>query len=248
MTGQAAGSPGGGERFFFMHLQKTAGTALWRRLKHQFDESSVYPGPGDGELPEAVLSVEHLVERWRARRDGIRIVTGHFPLCTVELLDAQFTTLTLLRDPVERTLSFLRHYRETTPEACDRSLDEIYGDPIRSELVNNHMVKMFSLTVEEMDEGALTRVDFTGARLVRAKERLSEMDVVGFQERFEGFCAELTSRFSWDLGPSIFMNRTQPAPASRELRARIAQENALDIELYEFARGLYGRPQYRTGI
>jgi hypothetical protein len=222
-------------RFFFMHLQKTAGTALWRRLKHQFDEASLYPGPGDGGPPEAVLSVEHLVARWRARRDDIRVVTGHFPLCTVELLDAPFTTLTLLRDPVERTLSFLRHYRESTPEARDLSLEVIYADPVRFELVTNHMVKMLSLTVDEMDAGALTHLEFTRDRLTRAKERLAGIDAVGFQERFDEFCAELGDRFGWDLGPPIFMNRTAPVPAAKALRSRIAADNELDIELYDFA-------------
>ncbi|MGH8979293.1 MAG: hypothetical protein ACRDV7_14530, partial [Acidimicrobiia bacterium] len=66
--------------FFFVHLQKTAGTALWKRLQHTFDESSIYPGPGDGSHPDSVLVVENLVERWRLRGDEIRVVTGHFPL------------------------------------------------------------------------------------------------------------------------------------------------------------------------
>ena len=229
-------------RFFFLHLQKTAGTALWRRLKHQFDPTSVYPGPGDGVPPEAVLSVPHLLERWRERREEIRIVTGHFPLCTVELLDAPFTTLTLLRDPVERTLSFLRHYRESTPEASDCSLDEIYRDPIRFELVNNHMVKMLSMTVDEMTDGALTPLDLGHRHLERAQERFAALDVVGFQESFDDFCAELIDRFGWNLGPAVFMNRTTPVAVSDDLRARIADDNALDLELYEFARRRRGHP------
>lgn len=223
------------QRFFFVHLQKTAGTALWRRLRQQFDPSSVYPGPGDGEPPEAVLSVEHLVDRWNLRRAEIRIVTGHFPLCTVELLDATFTTLTLLRDPVERTLSYLRHHRETSGER-ERSLEEIYADPLRFELLHNHMVKMLSLSRSEMTNGALTHVDFTRERLALAKKRLETVDVVGFQEDFESFCADLTTRFGWDLGPSVFMNRTTPVHVGDALRTRIAEDNAADVELYDFAR------------
>jgi hypothetical protein len=226
-----------------MHLQKTAGTALWRRLHHEFEPPMLYPAPEDGRLPETVLSVSHLLERWRERRDEIRVVTGHFPLCTVELLDAPFTTLTVLRNPVERTLSFLRHARETEPGFSERSLEEIYleeiyEDPIRFELVHNHMVKMLSLTVEEMTDGAMTRVDFDRSRLERAKQRLCDIDAVGLQERFEQFCTELVRRFGWNLGPPIFMNRTGAADSPPALRSRIAADNAFDIELYEFARGL----------
>lgn len=225
-------------RFFFLHLQKTGGTALWRRLHQQFGDAELYPGLGDGEPPTTVLSVEHLLERWRVRRDEIRVVTGHFPLCTTELLDAPFTTLTLLRDPVERTLSYLRHHRAMTPSEGERPLEEIYADPVRFELVHNHMVKMLSLTRSEMSDGALSRVDFTPDRLEAAKRRLREIDVVGFQEDFEQFCARLRAQFGWELGPPVFMNRTSRSSVSETFRTRIALDNELDVALYEFARDL----------
>lgn len=229
------------QRFFFMHLQKTAGTALWGRLKRQFTPAEVYPGPGDGSPPQTVLTVDHLVERWGARRDEIRIVTGHFPLCVTDLLDAPFTTLTVLREPVERTLSFLRHHREKTPEDRNRPLEEIYDDPLRRELVHNHMVKMLSLTAAEMTDGALTHVEFSRARLERARERLAQMDVVGFQEQFEEFCTELNRRFGWDLGDPVVANRSEPVEVPASFRDRIAEENALDVELYEFATAAFDR-------
>ena len=36
----------------------------------------------------------------------------------------------MLRDPVERTLSFLRHQREVDPRFAGATLDEIYADPV----------------------------------------------------------------------------------------------------------------------
>jgi hypothetical protein len=224
-------------RFFFVHLQKTAGTALWRRLHQQFESSALYPGPDDGVPPETVLSVDRLVKSWTSRRDQIEVVAGHFPLCATELLDADFTTLTLLREPIERTLSYLRHHRQETPGES-RSLEEIYDDPVRFELLHNHMVKMLSLTLGEMTDGALTHVAFTRARLELAKECLAAVDVVGLQENFESFCGELSRRFGWDLGPPVMMNRSRPQEVSDAFRARIADENALDLELYEYAEQL----------
>ncbi len=225
--------------FFFLHLQKTGGTALWKRLKNEYDETAMYPGPGDGSFPNSVLVVDNLLERWRVRGDEIRVVTGHFPLCTTELLGAQFTTLTILRDPVERTLSALRHYREKTPADSERPLEEIYEDSFRYELLHNHMVKMLSLSVDEMTDGVLTHVTYTPERLARAKERLSGIDAVGLQEHFDHFCAELTRRFGWNLGRPQFANRTRPVEVDRTFRERIAVDNADDIELYEFARERY---------
>jgi hypothetical protein len=237
----AASRDGGADaapRFFFVHVQKTAGTTLWRRLKTTFTPEQVYPGPDDGRPPTSVLVVEHLVERWNARRDEIRLVTGHFPLCTTELLDADFTTLTLLREPVERTLSALRHHREKTPADRERRMEEIYDDPLRLELIHNHMVKMFALRLDEMSDGALTHVDFTPAHLTRAKEQLARVDVVGLQSRFDQFCGELTDRFGWELGPTHFSNRSTPVEVPESFRKRIADDNRLDMELYEFAEEL----------
>lgn len=230
------------QRAFFVHLQKTAGTTLFRRMRRHLGDAAVYPDASDGRPPETVLLVDHLLERWRARRSEIRVVTGHFPLCTTEVLGVPFSTFTVLREPVERTLSFLRHHRARTPADRDVPLEVIYEDDIRFHgLVHNHMVKMFALRAEEMVAGCMTRVDFTRAHLDRAKERLESVDVVGLQEDFEPFCAELAARFGWDLGPPEHTNRTEPVDVSPAFVERIAHDNALDVELYEFARDLVRR-------
>jgi hypothetical protein len=227
------------DRFFFVHLQKTAGTTLSRQMKRHFDRAAIYPDASDGDIVTCVISVDHLLERWRVRGSEIQVVTGHFPLCTVDLLNADFTTLTLLRDPVERTLSYLRHHQKFTPEDRELPLEAIYDDPFRFHgLVHNHMVKMFSLTAEEMTDGALTRVEFTPPRLEQAKARLTTVDAVGLQERFDEFCEGLVRRFGWRFGAPERVNRTDPVPVAGSFRARIVADNAMDIELYEFARQL----------
>ena len=238
------------QRFFFTHVQKTAGTTLNKRMQRHFGRSGVYPDRNvDGEIVASVISVEHLLSCWRARGDEIRVVTGHFPLCTTELLSGEFTTLTLLREPVERTLSYLRHHRSMTKEDRNKPLEEIYADPFRFHgLVHNHMVKMFSLTPSEMTDGVLTRVDFSRDRLERAKERLATVDVVGLQERFDEFCEELTCRFGWRLGEPVRSNRTEATEASEAFRSRIAEDNSMDAELYDFARRLCKQRRVRARV
>jgi Sulfotransferase family len=228
-------------RYFFVHLQKTAGTALFKRLRHQFGTDAVYPMPQYQGRAETSISVDELVERFAVHRDEIRVVTGHFPLCVTELLDASFSTFTLLREPVERALSFLRHQRKEDPRFASSSLAEIYSDRMcREVLVRNHMVRMLSLTVDEMTDGALTEVVVDDARLERAKDRLANrIDVMGVQEEFEPFCDELERRFGWDLGAPQFANRTQPVEVDPGLRERIAADNEIDAELYRFAVELW---------
>jgi hypothetical protein len=255
MTASAPDQP---ERYFFVHIMKTAGGSLRRRLINHFGAAAVYPTRGvDGTDPVKVnLSVDHLRERLAVRGDQIRVIAGHFPLCATELIDGRFTTLTLLREPVERTLSHLREQREdharflprgtqgAPHSARGRPLEEIYDDPLRFHgMVHNHMTKMLSLTPTELTDGMMfTRVEFTRDHLERAKERLTGIDAVGLQERFEEFCDELSARFGWRLGEPVSVNATAPAEVPERLRARIAEDNAFDIELYEFAKQRVASP------
>jgi hypothetical protein len=228
-------------RYFFVHMQKTAGMALRQRLINHFGEAAVYPTRDvDGtDLVQLLLSVDDLIERIAARGQEIRVITGHFPLCTTEVIGGRFTTLTLLREPVERTLSYLRHHRERRPSDRHKSLEELYEDPFWFHgVAHNHMTKMLSLRPAEMKGGMLTRVEFDHDRLDRAKEVLAGMDAVGLQERFEDFCDELSARFGWHLGGSEIVNASAPVEVPESFRARIAEDNALDIELYEFAQRL----------
>jgi hypothetical protein len=231
-------------RFFFVHMQKTGGVSLYMRLRRQFGTEAVYPALSDGD-PEAVmpqLFPNILLDRWRARRDEIRVVTGHFPLCTVNLLNTEFIIFTVLRDPVERTLSYLRHHRDRSPGEGDRPLEEIYEDAERFRpFVENHMVKMLSLRAEEMTNGMMTVIDLDRRRLRRAKRALRELDEFGLQDDLESFAKRLAGRFGWQLGPTVHENVTRPADVPGSFRRRIADDNALDMDLYEYATKLRRR-------
>jgi hypothetical protein len=245
-------TPGDGRRFFFAHVQKAAGTSLYVQLQRQFAGDEIYPDPSDKVPgPASILFVSHLRERYRARHDRIRVVTGHFPLRTTELLGDDFVTLSVVRDPVERTLSFLRHHRLKTPADAGRPLEEIYEDPIRFHgLIHNNMVKMFSLSPEELTagDGLMTHVqDFTPARLAEAKRRLQDIDVLGLDVHYAEFVAELNARFAWQLGPPTHANRTELSDVAESFRRRIAADNADDAELFAFAEELHRQRRADAG-
>jgi hypothetical protein len=230
MTGAGEG------RVLFVHLQKTAGTVLRLRLARALGEAAIYPGSADcGD--HLTFSTAELRRLLPARLAEVRVVFGHFPLCVREILPGPYRTATILREPVERTLSYLRHHRERTPEDRDRTLEEIYDDPLRFHgLAHNHMTKMLSLTVDEMTADMLTRVEYTAERLERAKAALCSVDVVGVQERLDDFCATAERVFGWRIGDEPrFANRSRPVEVSPALRDRIALDNRADQELYEFA-------------
>jgi hypothetical protein len=225
-------------------MQKTGGVSLYMRMQREFGEDAVYPAKSDGDAvrvaPQLMTNV--LLERWRVRREQIRLVTGHFPLCTIELLDADFAAFTVLRDPVDRTLSYLRHHRNTTPEDREKPLDAIYEDPGNfKHFIEDHMVKMLSMRAAEMTDGMMTVLDLDRRRLRTAEKALERMDTFGLQEDLEGFAQRLEGLYGWHLGPPVHENVTEGDRVSSSLRRRIADDNRLDMELYEHARGLLRR-------
>jgi len=230
-------------RFFVVHLQKTAGTSLRDRFRATFENDSVYPNKTDGPVGHAVISLSHLLERWQTRRDELRLIAGHFPLSTVDLLDAEFVTLSVLRPVVDRTLSYLRHQQKLNTDDRARSLEEIYDDPFRFRgLIRNHMTRMFSISAEEMvpGDGVLTDVVDSRDRLERAKEGLASLDAFGLQPRFEELWKEIADRFGLVLGSPVRSNvTTAGAEVPDRLVERILEDNALDLELYDYAERLY---------
>jgi Sulfotransferase family len=239
------------ERYFFVHIMKTGGTALVQRLRHHFGDA-IYPTVElDGtDVWEQYLLIDRLREQLAARGDQIRLVAGHFPLCTSELLEGRFKTITLLREPVERMLSFLQSMRrdsldEAHDEFMPRALDALNWHPALDP--TNNMTRMLAMTPEELERSKRTRIPATGDHLKRAKEALTGMGAIGVQERFEGFCSELTTRFGWDLGARGRANVSPSVEASESLRARITEANSLDIELYAFAMDLVRERSGKAG-
>lgn len=229
------------ERWFFVHLQKTAGTSLRAEFMRAFPGPALYPNPDDGDpvrdAPQ--LAIQPLIDTVADpnRRRRLRMVIGHFPLATVGLLDADFVTLTVLREPVERTLSYLRHYLTRHPELADRSLTDVYDDPyvFRSQ-IHNHMTKMLGMSTAEMSAGMLTELTCTTAHLEAAQQGLDAMGAFGLSEELPAFRRRLHQLYGWDLGKSLRINPTAPRPVPGNLLDRIRADNELDVQLYDYAR------------
>jgi hypothetical protein len=230
-------------RFFVVHLQKTAGTSLRDRFRATFDPEAIYPNASDGPVGHSVVSVSHLLDRWAQRRSQLRVIAGHFPLSTVELLGADFVTLSVLRHPVDRTLSYLRHQRQLNVADRAGTLEDVYADPFRYHgLIRNHMTRMFAITAEEMrpGDGVLTNIADSPTLVERAKEGLVSLDSFGLQPRFDEFWDDFSRNHSLVRGAPLRSNQTEACvDVPPTLIERILEDNALDVELYDFAAALY---------
>jgi hypothetical protein len=220
------------ERFFFIHVMKTGGGTLRLHIRNNFASDEVFPQPDlDPDLMTANTSLGYLDSLPAERRRRIRVFTGHFPFMATELV-GEVTTLTLLRDPVERTLSWLRARQRNH----GGELEAIYEDPMLFEMfVHNHQAKLFSFRAADRPDSYLAGLDVTPDRLELARRNLARVDAIGVQEHFEDFCARLEARFGWTFGEVENRHVSEPVDVPASLRERIAADNGADMELYAFA-------------
>jgi hypothetical protein len=92
-------SPGQRPRLFFLHVPKTAGTSMRRYLENQYQPEEIFPYSRLEETPE------HGIDTLGA----YRLYLGHFRYNLRQVLPGDTNTMVILREPLERTLSTLRH-------------------------------------------------------------------------------------------------------------------------------------------
>jgi len=256
-SGAPEGSPAAHPPFFFIHVMKAAGTTFRSHLQANFPNGGVYPDvQRDIDVEESerttfnpnslkptlqamLLSyvlVEQLLSVAPERRKEIRAYAGHFPYVVTEQLGLDLVTLTTLRHPVARTLSYLRMNKRLDPFR-DASLDEIYDHAENFEMfIHNHQTKVFSITEADHVVCVMDTIAIDDSRLALAKENLAKVDVVGLAERFDGFLDEVHRRYGLVIGDVPDGNVGEGDwPVSDALRRRIEEDNRADMELYEFA-------------
>lgn len=259
-------SPSADERrpppVLFVHVMKTGGTTLFRHLREHYAPEEIYPSRQldiqteagsrvDPSVHLLHLSMPYLAALPDERRRRIRAYVGHFPYVAREILGGGLVTVTILRDPVERALSLLRQRKRGVPWAQDRSrssrsesatLEEIYARPFVYEmLIHNHQTKVFSMQRSDQPETYMDVIDVDGARLALAKANLANVDVLGVTEQYDHFLEDVEHRFGWQVKRQARSNVTpvhHRYPVSDALRRQIAADNAIDIELYEYAKDL----------
>ncbi len=228
-------------RVFFMHIMKTAGTTLARQFELVFDPHDVYPSAPRGQGYAAQYwQIGSLKDVPEEQMERLKLVHGHFPLIVADLIRPQHT-ITLLRHPVERVVSHLRHHRRHRPEMREKPFEEIYEDPwLQPCYFTNYQVKQFAFRWEDDPKGHLDVIPIDEDRYRLALANLDRVDMVGFTDRYDEFIGLLDRRFGWSL-PEVKPMQVAPyrATVPDSLLARIEADNSADIEFYEAARRRY---------
>ena len=236
------------ETLYFLHIHKTAGSSLREYIYDKFGRNEACLLPW--ELP-AVL------DRPASELRNYRVIAGHYGYYLERLLGKPLVYITMLRDPVERTVSafYDQRWREDLwlhEHIKDMTLDDYVFDRIGAREVMNFQT--CSLAFDDVDrhyhglaelwrDEEQTRAVLGDRRLLElAKARLERFAFVGLQDRFEDSLRLLAYTFGWplpDRTPRENIRRESREKIPDRTLARIRELTALDQELYDFASGVF---------
>jgi hypothetical protein len=235
-------------RFFFIHVMKTGGGSFDWQIMRNFERDEVYPyGRLDRDIHGAYTRIDYLTGLSAERLARIRAYTGHFPFMATQLLGVELTIITVLRHPVERTISYLKHCKRYHEQHRTLALEEIYEDPFFfPALIHNHQAKLFAMTSKDRPRSYVYPLEIDDRRLETAKTNLERIDVLGLQTQFPEFLEELERRYGWRFGPVRDLHAGGEAEVALSFRRRIAEDNAADLAFYEHAQRLRERHRARA--
>jgi hypothetical protein len=228
---------------FFCHIPKTAGTSVRMALEQAFAPHTVLPDAfmiarGGGRYPPLPIFEQSL----SVQPNPVRLLRGHYPFAVHKLLREPLT-IAILRDPVQRSISELRHLISIGVldyAALVRSLD----DGVLPAMSNGQVRFLSARFDEELPwedpfhayaGGAPEKADLEVAR-----RTLETIGLLGVVEDMPGF----SSRLKQTTGVELSEERANVGTAQINLDTGhmevIRQHNLLDAVLYERALELLG--------
>ena len=132
---------------FFVHVMKTAGTTVHSLLRPHYPDDKCYPGP-DQTLPRK-LFISRLLNLPADEKARNRYASVHMPAGVADEFAPNHLHITILREPVERTISHLRHIARALNVG---SLEEIYNIADWRDRLSNYQTRIFSMRKELYDQ------------------------------------------------------------------------------------------------
>jgi hypothetical protein len=116
-------------KIFFMHVPKTAGSSFRRFLERAVREAggSVGARVRDGiwsTNSESYPSYEEFCSDVAASYRDSDLVSGHYPFHVTQLLPPETQIVTLLRDPLERVVSHVKHQMQLERQTGSREAED----------------------------------------------------------------------------------------------------------------------------
>lgn len=221
------------QNLLFLHIQKTAGSTLHNIMGRQYPKETIF------NIYNTIDDLGKFEKLSAGQKKNIRLVKGHFPFGLHEQLEGSSEYITILRDPVERTISHFyhaaedkTHFRYEEIRKNNYSLMDVLEKGIMPNLDNN-MVRMLS------GENRVPFGSCTEAMLDKAMYNLeNHFSIIGLQTRFDEFVLESAARFVWEK--SLYYRKSRVGktrPQKNQLDAKtfsaVKSYNQLDQKLFD---------------
>jgi len=242
----------------FTHIPKTAGTSLRHILMQQYGQDAVYMLYDDpavttknaddllNELRSYFQDFPEINQQKFNKLLELRAISGHKSFGIHDLLPVNnFHYITLLREPIERVISFYYHIdkkREQTHKTAKKlSIEDLIGSKASIQF-DNLQVRMLSGVGWEVPYGHCS-----DSMLEKAKYNLLHYYTFGIQDRFAESLESFSKKLGWSeikiVAANVGNNKHKSSDISPETLKLIAENNRLDLELYQFAKQLFEEQQ-----
>lgn len=128
---------------YFWHIPKTAGMSVWKWLEPHYAADAVY---------RAHLLPDMLQSAAAAELRGKRLFRGHFADAPLQLVSRRLTTITVLREPIARSLSHLAHVERAADHpqhdrarSYDGDVDGLLSDPVLRRMLQDFQCRYLAL-------------------------------------------------------------------------------------------------------
>lgn len=234
---------------YFLHIPKTAGTSLTRFMDQFYDPSEIFP----------YQTWDKVLKNYPIDVSQYKLARGHFGYCAHYIFGMQnLNYMTLLRNPVERTLSQYHHM--TVDRKHNNWLYDFPYSKIKcmlrksSWVVSNIQVKHLAY-----DENILNKeiphsperyiflenyecVDME-ALFQKACENLDKCFFVGFFESLHKSVDRLCDLMQWERKElhheNLLKNRPKIEDFKKKVIKKIESLNEWDFKLYDYAKSKF---------
>jgi hypothetical protein len=229
------------DQICFLHIPKTAGTTLSSILEAQFAKHEICTFSSWTDIPYGPPDL-----------GTYRLIKGHIFYDIWKILPKKPFYMTLLRDPIERTLSQFEMLRRSPGYIhYDRikymSFSEYINDPDMAEFYVNVQTRMiasiFDIKTSRDINGAKEQVNENSLQI--AKERINQFAFIGLTERMEDSIRILC--YTLGCKPRLRFQNLNVSPIGRLRQEDIPSTTLgllkeriqLDTELYRHAQDLF---------
>ena len=242
---------------FFMHIPKTAGTSFRHLLESQFEDCEIFPDQcmihrNNGLYPHPKQFLPYLNSLHNPEK-YIKLFRGHYHHDIGNYVfknkAKNYIGIAMLRNPVERYISHLKHYllhnRKSTKNIQDEILKGINEE--KYIIIEDLQVKFFrgNFKLEDimsdkyygMDVPSQT-VPIDDDDLLMAKKKLDKFGIIGITEEFSASVKRIFKAMNWKppkLMPKLNQSTVEGLDLPHNAIRAIENKVKYDIRLYDYA-------------